>query len=879
MIKRFSKEDAYKSFVKPALFYLFLSFALFYIFKPYLGHVSDEILFSIAFIGIWRYGVLLVNYARAMIYSFYVYPSYRREIEMLQEQKRYPKYLYFIIPSYKEEPWVSAEVFSSLLADIGSLPCQTTLIVSTGSDYEDGVIQGIYDAHPKKKSVRIIIQRQSRGKRVAMGHALRAVARLYNEHPQEESLTVFMDGDSVVPFGTLKNTLPFFAIRKNLGALTTNEIAYIDSESNLYKDWFSLKFAQRHILFQSQSLSKRVLTLTGRFSVFRTSATVSEDFISNIEHDIIIDPLYGKFRFLMGDDKSSWYNMMKEGWDMLYLPDVTVYSLESRDGDFFELSRSLPYRWYGNTLRNNARARKLKNQPLFIRYLFYDQLALMWTSLVGISAAVLLSLFVNIVYLPLYLSWAIFVRVLQMGIFTYTGHRVSMRTLPLMLYTQWVGAFVKIKAYFYLADQKWAKGNSEVQTADQDIDAIKYKKARYLSPVRMYLFGGVFLFFLLTLYTKILSIPNTDFLGSDMPQPNRVLFSAKTDDGKDDAKSLNALIASVKDNTTIVLPAGVLDIYEPLFIKRSHITLQGDNTVLLSHLKGKSGAVLSVTGSRGEYVGKTLESMNAKIAIKVKTKESLKRSDLLLIEEPNDKEYVQGVLGAKKWYKEFPKLRSEIVEVGSFETDPLGKNGILTMLFYSKSLIDAGASIYKIDKVSDVHIKGIKVDSVYKSEPYNFIYENSQPDLMIAGIEIKYASHITLENIEITNSGSSPLIFERSYACSAKNINIDGAINKGKGGNGYLRLNKSFHTYLENISVKNIRHIVFQWASAYNEIDGLYSEVDVNFHGGGSHDNEVLNAVFHVDKKRHKWGKVYVTPATAGWAPPDFKTNRVEEKL
>lgn len=874
MIKRFNEKDAYKSFVKPALFYLILSFTLFYIFEPYLGRLNDEVLISIAFIGLWRYSILFVNYIRAAIYHFKVYPSYRREIEMLAEDKRYPKHLYFVIPSYKEEPWVSAEVFSSLLADVLTLPSKTTLVIATGSDKEDVLIQTVYKSHPNHERVDIILQRQSQGKRIAMGHALRAVARVYNSHePEEGSLTILMDGDSLVTYGTLKKTLPFFAIRKKLGALTTNEIGYIDSDSSFYKDWFNLKFAQRHILFQSQSLSKRVLTLTGRFSVFRTSAVITEDFISNIEHDIMIDPLYGKFRFLMGDDKSSWYNMMKHGWDMLYLPDVTVYSLESRDGDFFEISQSLPFRWYGNTLRNNARARKLKNQPLFIRYLLYDQLALMWTSLVGIVAAFLLSIFAHFAYLPLYISWAIFVRVFQIGIFSYTGHRVTIRTIPLMLYTQWIGAFVKIKAYFYLADQRWEKGEAEVQTANDDIDPIKYKKAHYLSPIRMYLYVGAFLFFLLTLYTKIFAIPDPEFLASEKEPSNKVLFSTVTDDGKDDAKALNALIASVKDNTIILLPSGVLDIDEPLFIKRSHITLQGDNTVLLSHLKGKIGAVLSVIGSRGEYVGKTLESMDGKVAFKVKTKEPLKQSELLLIEQANDKEYVQGILGAKKWYREFPKLRSEIVEVGSF------KNNLLTTLFYSHSLIDAGASIYRIDKVSDVTIKGIKVDSIYKSEPYNYIYKNSEPELMITGINVKYASHVNLENIEIINSGSSPLIYERSYACSGKNIKIDGSINKGKKGNGYLRINKSFHTYLENISVKHIRHIAFQWASAYNVIDGLYSEVDVNFHGGGSHDNEVVNAVFNVDNKKHKWGKVYVTPDTATWAPPDFKTNRVKEKL
>ena len=82
---------------------------------------------------------------------------------------------------------------------------------------------------------------------------------------------------------------------------------------------------------------------------------------------------------------------------------------------------------------------------------------------------------------------------------------------------------------------------------------------------------------------------------------------------------------------------------------------------------------------------------------------------------------------------------------------------------------------------------------------------------------------------------------------------------------------------MSHISVKNIRHIVFQWASAYNTIDHLYSEVDINFHGGGTHHNLVTNAKFDVDKKDHKWGKVFVTPDDASWAPPDFKSNKVEE--
>jgi glycosyltransferase Alg8 len=814
---------------------------------------------------------MLINYIRAYIYAKRRYPAYLDQIKSLSKHQRYPEHLYVIIPSYKEDAWVTSEVFFALFTELNQLPCKSTIVVATGSPEEDSVIRNSYEAHPAKEMISVILQRQSSGKRVAMGHMLRVVAKDYNRHNYKTSITVFMDGDTYLSFNSLKNSLPFFAIDKNLGAVTTNEVAFINSKSAWYKEWFNLKFAQRHVLFQSQSLSKRVMTLTGRFSIFRTSAIISEDFISTMEHDIIIDPSYGKFRFLMGDDKSSWYHLMKNNYHMLYLPDILVYPLESRDTEFLKVSRSLPYRWYGNTLRNNRRARKLKNQPFFIRYLLIDQVLLMWTSLIGISAAFFLAVFVNFVYLPLYFSWIILVRLFQMGIFVFFGHRVSMLTLPLMLYTQWIGAFIKIRSYFYLADQKWSK-SGEVQDATKDADFIKYPFYRFYAPSRMYLFIGLFIFFIVTLYTHIFQLPDTNIFHAKYEPSKNIIFQAVTNDNKDDAPALNKLIASVPDNTTILLPKGILDIYTPLIIQRSHISIIGNDTTLLSHLKGNYKNVMSISGKRSQYLGKTVTSMEEHFHIKVHTKEPLKAGMLLLIEEDNDYNYIHNVLGSLRWDKKYPKLRSEIIEVAKYNKP------LLTAKFFIKSHIDKDASIYKIDPVTDITIKNITFNSIYKSKKYNYIYKNSRKDLMINTLHLLYTSHINLQNITINNSGSSPLIFERSYDCQGKNITIDGAINKGKKGNGYLRLNKSFHITLENVSVKHIRHIVFQWASAYNRIDKLYSEVDVNFHGGSTHDNLVTNVVYNVDIKKHKWGKVYITPKNASWAPPDLGPNIVKEK-
>ncbi len=872
-MKRLGKREALLSFILPASFYTVLATLIGYVFWPYFYWVKNEVLISIALIGMWRYSLLVINYIRAAIYGFYYYSKVKKKISLLDEDDKYPEHIYFIIPSYKEEPWVSMEVFQSIFADLNNIPSSATLFVSTGSDKDDQVIRSIYDSHPLKDKVSLVFQRQKDGKRIAMGHALRALARRYNRRdPEENSVTVFMDGDSYIPFDTLRKCIPVFNTEKDVGAVTTNEVAYIDTKSRWYKDWFNLKFGQRHVLFQSQSLSRKVLTLTGRFSVFRTNIIVEEDFISMIENDVIIDPSYGKFRFLMGDDKSSWYYLMKNGWNMLYIPDATIYSLESRDGNFLEVSQSLPYRWYGNTLRNNKRARALKGQPLFIQYLFWDQIFLMWTSLVGIVGAVFLAIFVNFVYLPIYIAWVIYVRVLQMLVITLTGHSVSMRTIPLMLYTQWIGSLIKIKAYFHLSDQKWSKGGTEVQTADSNIAPLRYKYARYFSTLRMYFFFALFLFAMLTLNNSLFSLPSTKLFADNKPD-NLVYFNAITDDGKDDGKSLNKLIKNVKDGAIISLPEGVLDIYTPIHIRRSNITLRGKNTVLLSHLHNNEESVILVEGKKKQFVGLTQESMYDKIRISVKQLEQIKKNDLLLIEQENDKPYVQKHMKSEVWYKQYPLLRTEIVQAVKVQKPDI------YFAYKSMSEIDKGAKIYKLDMIKNVHIQNVTIDSSMSSSSYKHVYENIDKSRFIDGIKFKYANACSLSNVKIFNSGSNPLTFERSYLCRGRDIDIDGAVNKGKKGNGYLRFNKTFRTTLENVKVKNIRHVVFQWASAYNSIENIYTEVDINFHGGASHHNHIENIEFNVDRDKHKWAEVYITPKDASWAPPDYNNNTVKKAV
>jgi glycosyltransferase Alg8 len=82
---------------------------------------------------------------------------------------------------------------------------------------------------------------------------------------------------------------------------------------------------------------------------------------------------------------------------------------------------------------------------------------------------------------------------------------------------------------------------------------------------------------------------------------------------------------------------------------------------------------------------------------------------------------------------------------------------------------------------------------------------------------------------------------------------------------------------LNNLAVRNLRHIALQWSSSRNRFDELVTAVDVNFHGGFAHNNLLTNVEFHLPET-HPWPNVYRTPPDAHWAPPDGPNNQVFEK-
>lgn len=882
--KRFGRRDGLMSLIEPAIIYTLCASILLYLMWPYVYYAKNEVIIVLGMFAAWRYGWLLLNFSRAFIYAKFVYPLLKKKISQLDEEVKYPKHVYFSIPSYKEEAWVSVETFKSIMNELSRIPSSATLIVSTSGDpQEDSVIYQTCKAHPAFDKVELVFQHQKEGKRIAMGHSMRAIARRYYKKDSDyNSVTFFMDGDSYLEKGFFQKLLPHFAIDQNLGALTTNEAAFIRTNSNWYKDWFNLKFGQRHTLFQSHSLSKKVLTLTGRLSAYRTDIIVQNKFITRVENDIITTVMHGKFRFLMGDDKTTWFNLLEAGWNMRYLPDTLCYSLESRDADFLDLSRSLPYRWYGNTLRNSNRALALgpkRIKSFFIWWAILDQRISMWTSLVGISGAIILGLFQAYYYFLFYIVWVLYVRVFQISIIAYNGHPVSLRTIPLMLYTQWLGSFVKIKALFHLSDQKWSKG-TETQSSDDSVARPNHPLFKYM-PDYLMSFSYIFFLYIMFLSHEAIALPDMDIFKekkSVPPQDYRILATEHgviANDGLDDAKALNKIIQEAKNNSVIILPKGRLDLYSSVKIKRSNLTIEGfskGETSLVSHMKTPQKSAIYVQGSRVKKIAKLKRPVKyADSVVNVAFKKSTNLK-WIKIREANTPEFLNSI-NAQVWRREYPYLRQEITSVESIHDDFIYLNNSLSTPFEVE-----GSQIYTLDMIENITLKNftIRQEIINHSidESYG-IYKNMFKEYMVNLITFEYVANSFVKNIQLLNAGSHPLSFENVYGCEAENLYVDGAWNKGKKGNGYVKFSRAFNSKISRSTIKNIRHLTIQWSSSNNRFEDLKMYVDINLHGGYSHDNSISNVFFDVPFS-HKWNGIVLTPPTAKWAPPDGPRNFAE---
>lgn len=417
---------------------------------------SKDFIFLIGAVGIWRYSMGATHFVRGMLFLYIVYPMLRRKVRKLGSAAD-PSHVYLMVTSFRIDALTTAQVYSSVIREAIDCGYPTTVVCSLVEMSDELLVKSLWAKfNPPDRVALDFVRIAGTGKRDGLAYGFRAISR---HLPDENAVVAVIDGDTVLGEGVVAKTVPWFKLYPNVGGLTTNEFCEVRG-GYIMSEWHKLRFAQRHINMCSMALSKRVLTMTGRMSVFRAAVVTNPEFIKDVENDSLQHWRLGRFKFLTGDDKSSWFSLMRLGYDTFYVPDAAINTVEHPpEKSFIKASRKLMYRWYGNNLRQNSRALGLgvRRLGLFTSVVLFDQRVSMWTSLFGLTVALIASLKFGPAFLLVYLLWIGITRLILTLMLMCSGHAIGPAYPLILYYNQIVGAIMKIYVFFRLDKQSWTR--------------------------------------------------------------------------------------------------------------------------------------------------------------------------------------------------------------------------------------------------------------------------------------------------------------------------------------------------------------------------------------------------------------------------------------
>jgi len=246
-------------------------------------------------------------------------------------------------------------------------------------------------------------------------------------------------------------------------------------------------------------------------SVFRARHLLQLEFVRLLEADHLDHWLWGNFRFLSGDDKSTWYYMLRHNAKMLYIPDALGYTVEVIEGSGMDRMVQNFRRWSGNMLRNGSRAIALgpKRIPVFIWWCLVDQRLSMWTMLFSPVLAIFATLIVGPSYFVSYLIFIALSRLL-LSLFLFGYSRKIEMAYPAILYlNQLINAAVKVYCIFRLSKQKWSNRGNQTSSSNSSllVDNARNVMANWCTAV------AVLILILTTLhYSQLVELPSYTML-------------------------------------------------------------------------------------------------------------------------------------------------------------------------------------------------------------------------------------------------------------------------------------------------------------------------------------------------------------------------------
>ncbi len=465
LLPEYRARSAYESYIVGIAIYLAVLMLLVAL-TPASFTFNRMLLLPFGLIGMWRWSWGGTHLVRALIYKRIVFPRLRRE----SASARPPSHLYVLVTSYCMRAEINSAVYSRLFAEIADYGVPTLVVAAITSAADEWVIgQAFARQSGLPEGCRVVFQRQKgTGKRTAMAQGLRTIMR---QHASPDAQVILMDGDSLIGAGTLRKSCQMLAGSPEVGAVTTENLPLVNG-SLATREWYRVRMTHRDVLMSSLALSRKLLVLTGRFSVFRAEIAATTEFVTAVELDHVDHWRLGRIAMVTGDDKSTWFVVLRQGWKMLYLPDAAIHPLEELpEGGFFRSSVRLMVRWYGNMARGNFRAVPLgpKRCGWFTWLCLIDQRISPWTSLIGPTTMCVAAYLHGSGYVWAYLLWVLISRSVICAGYLIASGRFHPLFPFLLYYNQLCGAWIKLYVFFHPYRQKWTRQAMAPARLDPDL--------------------------------------------------------------------------------------------------------------------------------------------------------------------------------------------------------------------------------------------------------------------------------------------------------------------------------------------------------------------------------------------------------------------------
>jgi Ca2+-binding RTX toxin-like protein len=348
------------------------------------------------------------------------------------------------------------------------------------------------------------------------------------------------------------------------------------------------------------------------------------------------------------------------------------------------------------------------------------------------------------------------------------------------------------------------------------------------------------------------------------------------------ASEIQSIIDTAPPGALIQLAAGQYTIDQTLLLQRSDIALLGSGegeTVLKASSSLKSDSVIQIGHElyRPEYTGNFELDKSASVGsstLRLDDADGLQAGDTLWLERENTDDFFDEI-GDTQWQKDKP-LRTSLVTVVDVDGDTVTFEPPLSFDFDPDE-----TTVRRIETVENVALGGFTIEGAYgEADPSKFSNTKSSASGQ-AAVSVAGTENATLFNIDIEDTASMGFVFAKSLYVDASHLTVDGAHNKGGGGEGYaVWIRDVYNSEFTDLSVYDTRHaVVF---ASYTSATGNYVHVadtnrDINFHGGRDHGNKVVvdNSVREGAEQSYMAWVAFVNEGTSYGAPTDPDANEV----